>query len=296
MIGTLQANYNSRLAKMYILNASFGVMFIWKIISNFINPVTRSKIKVFSEASPKELIDDIHPSQIPRQYGGTFDLPKKAWPPTFPPQTYRDEYNTMHFTVDEFKTELIKNKAAVPFPKIAKEMKGTLKGKRVPEKTYYLQGKNELYDQFNAIIEPQVMLDSKKVIENKIPKTINDKNLIDVPNKRNDTKTIESKPATNVKVEAIINEINKNSESINIINEKTAKPTTINKLNEKLNEDKIVINPNENNTKDETKKAVAQSDDIIVENQLNPSEKKVEVCDINIEMAKPQIGYKMIID
>lgn len=155
MISALQSNYNSRLGKMYLLNVSFGVMFIWKIVSAFVNPVTRSKIKVFSTNMPQELLDDIHPSQLPRAYGGEYDPPKKAWPPAFPPPTYRDEYKTMHFTPEEFKAELMRNKDAIPSPEIAKEMKGTLRGKRVPPKTYYLpNGVNQMRDQLNCVIEP----------------------------------------------------------------------------------------------------------------------------------------------
>eukprot|EP00826_Nyctotherus_ovalis_P033689 TRINITY_DN2742_c0_g3_i3.p1 TRINITY_DN2742_c0_g3~~TRINITY_DN2742_c0_g3_i3.p1 ORF type:complete len:381 (+),score=97.99 TRINITY_DN2742_c0_g3_i3:952-2094(+) len=155
MISALQSNYNSRLGKMYLLNVSFGVMFIWKIVSAFVNPVTRSKIKVFSTNKPQELLDDIHPSQLPRAYGGEYDPPEKAWPPAFPPQTYRDEYETMHFTPEEFRAELLRNKEAVPSPEIAREMKGSLRGKRVPPKTYYLRnGVNQKRDQLNCIIEP----------------------------------------------------------------------------------------------------------------------------------------------
>eukprot|EP00826_Nyctotherus_ovalis_P007813 TRINITY_DN1199_c0_g1_i23.p1 TRINITY_DN1199_c0_g1~~TRINITY_DN1199_c0_g1_i23.p1 ORF type:complete len:322 (-),score=91.24 TRINITY_DN1199_c0_g1_i23:128-1093(-) len=154
MIGALQANYNSRLGKMYLVNVSFGVMFIWKMVAAFINPVTRSKIKVFSSNCPKELLEDIHPSQLPRAYGGTYDPPKKAWPPAFPPQTYRDEYTTLHYTPEEFKAELLKNKEAIPSPEMAREMKGIIKGKRVPQKTYYLgNGENQVRDQQNCIIE-----------------------------------------------------------------------------------------------------------------------------------------------
>jgi len=203
MISTLQANYNSRLAKMYLVNVSFGIMFIWKIVSAFINPVTRGKIKVFSSNNPKELLEDIHPSQLPRAYGGEYDPPNKAWPPAFPPQSYCDEYKTQHFTPEEFKAELLKNKEAVPSPEMAKEMKGLLKGKRVPQKTYYLaNGKNQIRDQFNCIIEPASKPTMQKSVE---------------PIKKEESKEINAKPIVSKLVEndqedKIIEEAAKNNE------------------------------------------------------------------------------------
>jgi hypothetical protein len=78
MINGLQANYNSRLAKMYILNVSFTIRFIWNIVSNFINPITRSKILVFSDGTPEQLRKDVHPSQLLKKYGGEFEVPERA--------------------------------------------------------------------------------------------------------------------------------------------------------------------------------------------------------------------------
>eukprot|EP00826_Nyctotherus_ovalis_P023848 TRINITY_DN1834_c0_g1_i7.p1 TRINITY_DN1834_c0_g1~~TRINITY_DN1834_c0_g1_i7.p1 ORF type:complete len:350 (+),score=111.56 TRINITY_DN1834_c0_g1_i7:669-1718(+) len=151
MISSLQANYNSRLAKMYILNVSFGIRLVWSIVSNFINPITRSKILVFDSGSPEELRKDILPCQLLKKYGGEFESPEHAWPPTFPPQMYPESPET-HFTVEEFKKEVVRNKEAVPSPQVAEMLKGKVVGSRVPEKVYYLQGGiNETRDQFNRI-------------------------------------------------------------------------------------------------------------------------------------------------
>ena len=156
VITTLQNNYTSRLAKMYLLNASFGIMCIWKIVDNFINPVTRSKIQVFSSGQPKEILSMIHVSQLPKEYGGEFDSPKEYWPPTFPPQTYREDYAAMHETEEEFKEEAVKKPQVMPSPSVAKFMReacGKQAG-RFPEKIYYLRGgKTERRDDLNGIVE-----------------------------------------------------------------------------------------------------------------------------------------------
>ncbi len=142
---------------MFILNAPFSVRCAWQIIDNFINPVTRSKIQLFSSAHPKELLDSVHPSQLLKEYGGEFEFPKESWPPTFPPQTYRDDYVSMHFTPEEFKEELTKKPQAVPTPELAAELRGKLKAGRVPPRTFYLKGgKVEKRDSLNAIVVPEV--------------------------------------------------------------------------------------------------------------------------------------------
>ncbi len=164
MINTLQNNYNSRLAGMFLINASFGIMCAWKIVDNFINPVTRSKIQVYSSGRPKELLSAIHPSQLPREYGGDFDLPKESWPPAFPPQTYRDEYVTMHMSENEFREEAAKKPLVMPSPALAWAARsGTRKQcGRVDRKTYYLRGgRVERRDSFNGVIEDEPVQEAK---------------------------------------------------------------------------------------------------------------------------------------
>ncbi len=156
MIETLQNNYNSRLAKLFMINASFGFMCCWKIVETLINPVTKSKFQMYSSGKPKELLKWIHPSQLPKEYGGDFETPTKFWPPVFPPQTYRDEYVTMHMTEEQFREEVAKKPLVMPSPATAAVAKNTSKKQtgRVGHKIYYMQdGKIERRDSFNGIIE-----------------------------------------------------------------------------------------------------------------------------------------------
>ena len=149
----LQGNYHARLRKMYIVNASFGVMCAWQVLNKFISRVTKSKTQVCNSGQPKELLEAIHRSQLLKEYGGDFEAPKEAWPPTFPPQTYRDSYVETHFTENEFKEEVGRKIQIVPSPELAKDIKDKVKGGRVPEKIYYLRGgKNEKRDTFNSVI------------------------------------------------------------------------------------------------------------------------------------------------
>lgn len=114
---------------MYILNVSLSLTIVRRVISSFIKSSTREKIEIFSDNKPKELLVDIYPSQLLATYRGNYEQPAKAWPPEFPPQTYRDEYRTKHFTND---------RKAVPSPGLTVEMKGLLKDKWVTKKPYLL--------------------------------------------------------------------------------------------------------------------------------------------------------------
>lgn len=172
MISSLQANYNSRLAKMYILNVSFGIRLVWSIVSNFINPITRSKILVFDSGSPEELRKDILPCQLLRKYGGEFESGERAWPPTFPPQVYPESPQT-HLTAEEFRREVLSNREAVPSPQLAEVLKGLVAGTRVPDKVYYLTGGiNERRDQFNAIVESSKTNIEKTEVKSETRETI----------------------------------------------------------------------------------------------------------------------------
>ena len=242
IIGTLQTNYTGRLAKMYILNVSFGIMLVWKMISTIINEGTKSKIKVFSTANPKEHLEDIHPSQVPIKYGGEYDMPANAWPPTFPPQIYRDEYDAMHFTIEEFKEELLKNKLAVPSPEMAEEMKGLIKGKRVPEKLYYLvNNQNQFRSTTNEIIKTEVFNKTNKIESVSVDNNNYNPRI---------TKTVQPNKLENSKVEEIRTNFDASEPMIEVPlveqhlpNMPNAKPVGL--INLKQNDEKFNNNENE---------------------------------------------------
>ena len=42
---------------------------------------TLAKLMVTSEAEPQELIDEYHPCQLEKRFGGAAETPKQFWPP-----------------------------------------------------------------------------------------------------------------------------------------------------------------------------------------------------------------------
>eukprot|EP00483_Globobulimina_turgida_P002906 UN02911 len=65
------------LEKMYIINAPWPFRFAWKIISNFIHPITVAKIDILGSDYINTLKKRIALDEIPKSYGGTSELPIK---------------------------------------------------------------------------------------------------------------------------------------------------------------------------------------------------------------------------
>ena len=59
------------LYKCFVINAPWIFTMIWKIISNFIDPITYEKIKVLGTDYLEEMKKTIPLDQIPAKYGGT---------------------------------------------------------------------------------------------------------------------------------------------------------------------------------------------------------------------------------
>lgn len=66
----MSQNYGGRLFKMFIVNAPGTIYFSWKIVSNFLDPVTVEKIKFSKNNTEKSMFDNIDPSQIEQRFGG----------------------------------------------------------------------------------------------------------------------------------------------------------------------------------------------------------------------------------
>lgn len=56
--------------RIYLINAPFTFQFIWKILSNFIDPITLKKIKILGTDYLDEMLNDIDIQNIPKKYGG----------------------------------------------------------------------------------------------------------------------------------------------------------------------------------------------------------------------------------
>uniref|UniRef100_A0A7N0TM02 CRAL-TRIO domain-containing protein n=1 Tax=Kalanchoe fedtschenkoi TaxID=63787 RepID=A0A7N0TM02_KALFE len=74
-LSILQDCYPERLAKMFMINAPYIFMTVWKVIYPFIDNKTKKKI-VFVEKKKQlsTLLEDIDESQLPEVFGGKLEL------------------------------------------------------------------------------------------------------------------------------------------------------------------------------------------------------------------------------
>merc|ERR1712087_338958 len=75
IIGDESNLWPNTLEKMYIINAPWPFRFAWKIISNFIHPITVAKIDILGHDYINTMKKKINLDQIPKKYGGTCELP-----------------------------------------------------------------------------------------------------------------------------------------------------------------------------------------------------------------------------
>ena len=75
IIGDESNLWPNTLEKMFIINAPWPFRFAWKIIQNFIHPITVAKIDILGSDYLNEMKKKIALDQIPVKYGGTCELP-----------------------------------------------------------------------------------------------------------------------------------------------------------------------------------------------------------------------------
>lgn len=56
--------------KIYLINCPWTFRFIWKILTNFIDPITIEKVKILGSDYLNEMLKDIDIEHIPKKYGG----------------------------------------------------------------------------------------------------------------------------------------------------------------------------------------------------------------------------------
>jgi hypothetical protein len=80
MGAVLQNIFVCTLHKMYIVNPSstFGALFT--MAKPMIHEDSQSKIIVLKKREQSKMLADINPDQIPKEYGGTLELPEQLWP------------------------------------------------------------------------------------------------------------------------------------------------------------------------------------------------------------------------
>jgi hypothetical protein len=69
------------LSKSYYVSAGFDTRMLFKAISYVIDPETKRKLCLTAERAPRELIENFHPCQLEKRFGGEADTPKNFWPP-----------------------------------------------------------------------------------------------------------------------------------------------------------------------------------------------------------------------
>merc|ERR1712154_598030 len=77
IIGEESNLWPNTLQKMFIINAPWPFRFAWKILSNFIHPITVAKIDILGTDFLKTMKKTIAIDQIPARYGGKGALPIK---------------------------------------------------------------------------------------------------------------------------------------------------------------------------------------------------------------------------
>mmetsp|Transcript_23966 Transcript_23966/g.38025 ORF Transcript_23966/g.38025 Transcript_23966/m.38025 type:complete len:418 (+) Transcript_23966:31-1284(+) len=77
IIGDESNLWPNTLETMYIVNAPWPFRFAWKIISNFVHPITVKKINILGSDYLSTMTQNIAKDQIPASYGGDGKLPIK---------------------------------------------------------------------------------------------------------------------------------------------------------------------------------------------------------------------------
>eukprot|EP00438_Fugacium_kawagutii_P031218 Skav220813 [mRNA] locus=scaffold150:525464:526495:+ [translate_table: standard] len=76
----VQRYYPETLGALFFLNAPTVFLGIWRLIKNWIDPVTASKMHLLGSDYQRELLEHIHPDQLPVEYGGTNSFDVFHWP------------------------------------------------------------------------------------------------------------------------------------------------------------------------------------------------------------------------
>jgi len=105
----IAANLDSRyfpetVERVYVVNAPWVFPAAYKVVSPFIDPITKTKIVVCTASDQKELLSrDIDPSQLPKEYGGT----NEDCAPHAQPQQILDELKLKEEAMEDIQTTTI---------------------------------------------------------------------------------------------------------------------------------------------------------------------------------------------
>ncbi|CAD8191969.1 unnamed protein product [Paramecium pentaurelia] len=81
LIDNLSTNFSGYLERMFILNPSSGINFLWQQIQTFLDQQTINKIALLQQKEIKQLKEFIEPNQLEEKFGGNQPNLIKFWPP-----------------------------------------------------------------------------------------------------------------------------------------------------------------------------------------------------------------------
>lgn len=87
----LQNNYMYVLGKTWGVNCTAMQNFLWKVFEVFLDRETAEKMSFHQTNAPDSLVNNFHPSQLEKRFGGQAETPKIFWPPVIPTQQFRFE-------------------------------------------------------------------------------------------------------------------------------------------------------------------------------------------------------------
>lgn len=68
--GVSQNYYPERLGKLYVINAPWGFSTVFAFVKKWLDPVTVNKIHILGSGYQSELLKQVNPDNLPKQFGG----------------------------------------------------------------------------------------------------------------------------------------------------------------------------------------------------------------------------------
>ena len=97
------------MARAYYVNSTWGQKAFYNMVKGAIDPETREKMFLESEADPASLTELFHPSQLEKRYGGSAETPHQFWPPMIGVKSgqyipEKENHNDRYMSETEYKT------------------------------------------------------------------------------------------------------------------------------------------------------------------------------------------------
>lgn len=70
-----QNYYPERLGKLYLINAPWGFSTVWSVVKGWLDPVTVAKIFILGSGYQTDLLKQVPPESLPKEFGGICECP-----------------------------------------------------------------------------------------------------------------------------------------------------------------------------------------------------------------------------